>query len=89
MHLQFVPLSLNIILEFYDVLGEHYSTVAEKLAEKLPKLLRNDIPSTSRNSFPPIKSKHNFIFNTTTEREVYELILKLDIKDRHWIHQYL
>ena len=61
-----------------STLGKHYETVAEKLAEKLPKLSRDAIPSTSKNTYNPRKTKQKFIFNETTEREIYELILKLD-----------
>ena len=35
-----------------DILGQHYSTVATKLAEKLPNISKDDIPSTSNH-------KHN------------------------------
>ena len=31
-----------------NVLGQHYSTVADKLAAKLPKISNDDIPSTSK-----------------------------------------
>ena len=61
-----------------NILGKHYSTVAEKLAEKLPKMTKDDVPSASRSITNQTKIKNQFIFNTTTEREVYELILKLD-----------
>ena len=50
--------SNNCILE-NDILGQHYSTVAEKLAEKLPKMTKNDIPSTSK-SKNSRKSLNNF-----------------------------
>ena len=63
-----------------NVLGNHYATVAEKLAEKLPKMTIDDLPSASKSSINNCKRKikHQFNFNTTTEREVYELILQLD-----------
>ena len=60
-----------------NILGQHYSTVAEKLAEKLPKITKNDIPSTSKikkSKNPP----NNFVFTSITQRQVYELILRLD-----------
>ena len=60
------------------VLGQHYSTVSEKLAEKLPKLSDDDIPSTSNIMHNKMKSKLQFTFNNITDRQVYELILKLD-----------
>ena len=60
-----------------STLGNHYATIANKLAEKLPKLTKDDIPSTS-NSKSYTKSKTMFNFNETSEREIYELILKLD-----------
>ena len=62
-----------------DILGKHYENVAPDLAEKLPKLARDDIPSTSK-----VSCKHEtrfnpqFEFNVTTDREIYELILKLN-----------
>ena len=65
-----------------EILGKHYETVAPSLADKLPKLSKNDIPSTSKTS--KVSSKHKtrtypqFEFGFTTDREVYELILKLD-----------
>ena len=69
-----------------EVLGNHYSTVADKLSSKLVKLTDNDIPSTSKHC----KSKTTNTLNTSTqkketytfrkinEREIYEGILKLD-----------
>ena len=60
-----------------STLGNHYATIANKLAEKLPKLTKNDIPSTSKSN-GYTKSKTIFNFNETSEREIYELILKLD-----------
>ena len=61
-----------------NVLGEHYATIAEKLAQQLPNLSPEDIPCTSKDinyeSFPMQK----FMFNYTSEREVYENILQLD-----------
>ena len=58
-------------------LGKHYATIANKLAEKLPKLTKDDIPSTSKLKCNT-KPKTKFNFNKTSEREIYELILKLD-----------
>ena len=65
-----------------SILGEHYSNVAQKLAEKIPKLTKSDIPSSSKTKAvkKTIKNKHQFNFNTITDREVYELLLKLDSK---------
>ena len=60
-----------------NILGKHYSTVAENLADKLPKMKKDDIPSKSTMNSKP-KIKNQFMFNTITEREIYELILKLD-----------
>ena len=60
------------------VLGQHYSTVAEKLAEKLPNLSKEDIPSTSKINQLSNTSKNKFSFNKIPERQIYELILKLD-----------
>ena len=60
-----------------DILGQHYSTVATKLAEKLPNISKDDIPSTSNHKHNKKLTKR-FNFNKITERQVYELILKLD-----------
>ena len=59
------------------ILGQHYATIANKLAEKLPKLSKDDIPTTSNIKYSN-RTKNKFQFNETSEREVYELILKLD-----------
>ena len=40
-----------------NVLGKHYSTVAEKLAEKLPKMTIDDLPSASKSSINISKKK--------------------------------
>ena len=62
-----------------NILGKHYATVAEELADKLPKITKDDVPSASKSRINfKKKLKDQFIFNTTSEREVYELILKLD-----------
>ena len=61
-----------------NILGQHYSTVAEKLAEKLQQLEQDDIPNGSKHSNNRNLSRQTFSFNHTTDREVYELILKLD-----------
>ena len=58
-------------------LGEHYSTIAEKLSEKRKVIHRKDIPSSSKQK-QKINS-NNFEFATIQERQVYETILKLDI----------
>ena len=60
-----------------NILGKHYATVAEKLADKLPKITKDDVPSKSQINCNT-KMKNHFVFNITNEREVYELILKLD-----------
>ena len=59
-------------------LGKHYSTVAEKLAAELPNITNDDIPSSSKKKHNKKISKLYFIFNNITDRQVYELILKLD-----------
>ena len=62
-----------------NILGKHYSTVAKKLAEKLPNITKDDIPSTSAGKRKFKNScKTLFTFNKITDREVYELLLKLD-----------
>ena len=61
-----------------NILGKHYATVAETLAEKLPKISQDDIASTSKIKHYPKTSKQQFTFNKITDREVYELLLKLD-----------
>ena len=70
-----------------SILGEHYSTVATKLSQKLKIIKTEDIPATSSQSNKEtICTKHNdksykdnFNFNGIQERQVYETILKLDI----------
>ena len=61
-----------------NILGQHYSTVAQKLADKLPKMTNDDIPTTSTIRKCTKSSKTHFTFNKTTDREVYEILLKLD-----------
>ena len=61
-----------------NILGKHYATVAEKLAEKLPKITQDQIATTSEPNKTPKDNKQLFSFNYITERQVYELILKLD-----------
>ena len=61
-----------------NIIGKHYSTVAEKLAEKLPHMEPDDVPNASKYSDIGNSPKQAFSFNTTTDREIYELILKLD-----------
>ena len=63
-----------------SILGQHYASVAKKLSEKLPKLDKGDIPCTSTNTTKRScrLKKQTFSFNETTQREVYETILKLD-----------
>ena len=62
-----------------NILGKHYSTVAQKLADKLPKMTNDDIPSTSAGKRKFKNScKTHFTFNKITDREVYEHLLKLD-----------
>ena len=70
-----------------EVLGNHYATVAEKLATKLVKLTDDDIPSTSKhnqndtihttNMNSPL-TKETYSFRSITEMEIYTGILKLD-----------
>ena len=62
-----------------NILGEHYASVAKNLAAKLPSILQDDIPTTSK-SYNNAKShlQNQFHFTPINEREVYELILKLD-----------
>ena len=62
------------------ILGQHYSQVADKLANELPNVLPDDI-ATSSSSFDNINIKstlNGFSFVSTTNREIYELILQLD-----------
>ena len=61
-----------------NILGQHYSTIAQKLADKLPKMTNDDIPTTSKIRKCTKSSKTHFTFNKTTDREVYEILLKLD-----------
>ena len=61
-----------------NILGEHYSTVAERLATKLPHITKDDIPSTSKVKKSINKTRQTFTFREVNEREVYENILKLD-----------
>ena len=61
-----------------NILGQHYASVAEKLAEKLPNISKDDIPSTSKSQYGKNISKYQFDFNKITELQIYELILKLD-----------
>ena len=60
-----------------DTLGKHYSTVAKKLADGLPNLSDNDIPTTS--STTECITNHRFNFSFVQERNVYENIIKLDV----------
>ena len=63
-------------------LGKYYESVASSLAKKLPTMTRDDIPSTSEmvdKSETKKKPKSSFEFKFTTEREIYETLLKLDI----------
>jgi len=65
-----------------STLGKHYSTVAQKLSEKLKIPLAKDIPSTSGLSTKTKRSNqctNPFSFGIIQERQVYETILKLDI----------
>ena len=61
-----------------DVLGKYYENVAPNLANELPYLTHNDIPSTSKNPRKTPKLDKKFEFKAIFDREVYELILKLD-----------
>ena len=61
-----------------DILGKHYTTVAQKLADKLPKMTNDDIPTTSGNIKHSNLFKTHFTFNKVSDREVYEILLKLD-----------
>ena len=61
------------------ILGQHYSQVADKLVNELPNVLPDDI-ATSSSSFDNINIKstlNGFSFVSTTNREIYELILQL------------
>ena len=63
-----------------NILGKYYEEVAPSLAEKLPKISEDDIPSSSKHTSKTMsKVKLKFEFKPTTEREIYELLLKLDI----------
>ena len=59
------------------VLGEHYANIAPKLAEMLPKMTPDDIPSSSTKT-DKTTPKNKFQFRLVTEREIYETLLKLD-----------
>ena len=61
-----------------NILGKHYATVAQKLADELPKMTNDDIPTTSTNRKSSNSSNTQFTFNKVTDREVYEILLKLD-----------
>ena len=67
-----------------NILGKHYSTVAEKLSSKLPNITHDDVPSTST-SYDKLNMKRklnkgsdSLMFRDVTETEVYEGILNLD-----------
>ena len=62
-------------------LGQHYSTLAKKLAQKIPKLAKQDIPSSSSTTLQVDTDiiKDKFAFNEITTRNIYETIIKLDI----------
>ena len=65
-----------------ETIGQYYETVAPKLAEKLPKITNDDIPTTSEKQNRrknKTKPKDSFKFKFTSDREIYETILKLDI----------
>lgn len=62
-----------------NILGEHYATIANKLAKNLPQLNSNDIPAGSNAYNKSASSTRNFMLHHLTEREIYESILKLDI----------
>ena len=63
-----------------DILGSHYSTIAQKLSAKLERINADDIPRSSNGFRSNRKNSNteNFAFRTITEREVYEGLLKLD-----------
>ena len=63
-----------------ELLGKHYEKVAPNLDKKLPKMTKNDIPSSSKH-VPKCfaKNKIPFEFKPTSEREVYEQLLRLDV----------
>ena len=62
-----------------EVLGKHYSTVAEKLTDKLPKLHKNDIPCSSATEKNNECQKNTiFSFNKVTTEEVYNEIIALN-----------
>lgn len=67
----------------YEALGKHYSTLAENLANKIPKLTEEDIPKCSSSPTSSNNSINSpdlfFEFREITENEVYECLLKLDI----------
>ena len=54
-----------------NILGKHYATVAEKLANKLPKMTQDEIATTSQFD-KTTKNRQHFDFNYITERQVYE-----------------
>ena len=64
-----------------ETLGKYYEAVAPNLAEELPKITKDDIPASSKKVLNGIKlrSKCSFAFKCTSEREIYEALLKLDI----------
>ena len=50
-----------------SVLGQHYSTVAEKLATKLPNISKDNIPSTSKTRHDKkLKRYQNYTLFLTT-----------------------
>lgn len=61
------------------LLGNHYSSLADKLSSKLPDTSYDDIPcSSTRDARKLHNIKNNFSFRNITQREVYEEIIKLD-----------
>ena len=53
-----------------NILGQHYASVAEKLAKKLPNICNDDIPSTSTTKYGKKITKHHFNFNIINERGI-------------------
>ena len=60
-------------------LGQHYSSVAKKLAQSIPHLNYEEIATTSKSSFSKKETNKIFTFRETSKTEIYETILQLDV----------
>ena len=61
-----------------EVLGTHYSTMAEKLTRKLPKLHNSDVPCSSAVKNDESRNSNVFAFSKVTTEQVYSEIIILN-----------